>query len=400
MKEKYVKFRHRVYFKLVRPIAWILARKYHFKTKPRKLKKGEQYLILANHQGLLDPVFVALSFKAPVYFMAADSLFSKKLHSRLLVHCFAPIKKSKGLADFSSIRTMRQIAKEGGNVALFPEGNRAWCDRQFYIDKSVCKLVRMLGLPLLLYNFHGGYGVNPRWSDAVRKGKFVGEVKKILSVEQIAKMDNEQLYNEIVSSLKVIDSDSGQLFKSKRKAEFLERELFVCPKCHSFSSLRSHGNSVTCARCGLEVFYGENLRLSSTDNDFPFERLSDWYGFQQEFVKGFPLPERGVIFEDDDVRLFDKSTPKHRLVAKGKMTLDKENLRVGEFSVPLCEIENCSAVGGVKMDLNTTSKHYFVVGHERFNVIKYLLFFNVLCKNIVEKGGDKYYGLSVDNGNC
>lgn len=396
---KYVKKRHRIYFALVRPVAWLIAAIFHFKTKPKKLKKGERYLILANHQGMLDPVFLALSFKAPVYIMATDSIFTTKWYSKLMSHCFAPIKKRKGVADISSIRTAVQIAKEGGNVALFPEGNRTWGDFQFYIDKSVCKLIRLLKLPVLLYNFSGGYGVNPRWSKNIRRGKHRGVVREILSVEQINELTDEQLFERVVSGLKVIDGESGILFKSRKKAEFLEREFFVCPKCRSFSTLHSRGNVVTCSCCGLQVNYQEDLRFSSADEAFGFERAVDWYKFQQQTVKNFSIVEERTILKDNCVKLYDKTTENRVLLAEGEMTLDSEKLQIGNVSVALSEVSNATAIGGIKMIVNTAEKSYFIVGDERFNCIKYLLFFNRLCPQIFIQGGDKYYGLSFDD-NC
>ena len=39
-----------------------------------------------------------------------------------------------------------KVAKEGGSVGLFVEGNRAYNDFQFYIDPSITKMIRKMGL--------------------------------------------------------------------------------------------------------------------------------------------------------------------------------------------------------------------------------------------------------------
>ena len=123
---KYAKRRHKFYFKLARPIAAIIARKMGFKYKKFPLKKGDAYFILGNHQTDMDPVFVALSFDAPVYFVAGDNIFNGSVPSKMLSHCFAPIKKRKGVADLECIRNCLKAAKEGHCICIFPEGNRAW----------------------------------------------------------------------------------------------------------------------------------------------------------------------------------------------------------------------------------------------------------------------------------
>lgn len=395
--KKYVKSRHRFFFAASRPIARaFLAPKLNFKTKPVKLDKGQNYLILSNHQSYLDPVFIALTIKSPIYFIASDTLYSKKWYLRLLFYCFAPIKKRKGVADIACIRTMCAIAKEGGNVAVFPEGNRQWNDSRYYIDRAVVKLVRLIKLPLILYNFRGGYGVQPRWGKSVRKGKFTGAVREIIPWEEISAMSDDELYGKIVSSLKVIDSDSGELYKSRERAEYLERELFVCPKCGAASALHSQGNDIKCEHCGLTVTYGEDLHLSSPDPDFKFDKLVDWYEFQQHYVRDFDLSSSDIICSDDDVNLFDKTEQQRTLITSGKLTLSKDTLSVGDRQVPTSEIFGCSALDGNKLTLDVGDRSYLIIGTERFNGIKYLLFFNRVCKQIAEKGGDKYYGLYLD----
>ena len=394
--KKHVKLRHRFYFSALRPICRLIARKFHFKTKAQKLKKGQNYLILSNHQGYLDPAFMALTIKKPIYFVATDALYSTKWYQRLLFHCFAPIKKRKGTADIACIRTMCAIAKEGGNVAVFPEGNRQWNDSMFYIDRAIVKLVRLMKLPLILYNFHGGYGVQPRWGRGVRRGKHTGEIKEIIPWDALENMSDDELYEKILSGLKVIDSDSGDLYKSAHRAEYLERQLFICPKCGALSMLHSEGSEIKCGQCGLSVTYGENLKLSSPDPEFHFERLVDWYEFQLQKVRERDLDAVDVLCCDDEVDLFDKTQKERVHIAKGKLTLTKDTLSVGQWQVSTAEIYGACPQDGEKMTFNVGNQSYIVFGGARFNAIKYLLHFNRVCKQIADKGGDKYYGLTLN----
>ena len=393
--KKYVKFRHRFFFAFARPIVRLIARKYGFDTKVYKPEKGQNYLILSNHQGFFDPAFIALTVKKPVYFVVSDALYTKKWYLRLLFYCFGPIKKRKGFSDVACVRKMCAVAKEGGTVALFPEGNRQWNDSLFYIDRSVIKLVRLLRLPVMLYNFHGGYGVQPRWGKSVRKGKHTGEVKEVIPLEEVERMSDDELYDKIVSSLKVIDSESGELYKSDERAEYLERQLFVCPRCGEQSTLKSEGNDIKCRSCGLTVTYGENLLLTSPDPEFKFGRVVDWYEYQQRFVSTFDIRTAEVLASDERVILYDKTERERVTVAEGKLTLTLEALTVGDYAVPTSEIYGGTAQDGTKLSFNVGNKSYIIEGGERFNSIKYLLYFNRVCKLIADQGGDKYYGLNL-----
>lgn len=397
---QYVKRRHKFFFWVLRPVAHMIAWKYRFRAKKLKIKKGENYLILSNHQGTLDPILVALSYKMPVYFVATDTFFSSKWYSRLLCYALAPIKKRKGEIDVGCIRTMKQISASGGSICMFPEANRSWCDFQFHIDKSICKLVRMLKMPLVLHNLHGLYGANPRWSSAVRHGKTYGEPQKVISWKEICAMSDDELHREIVSTLKVIDADAKQTFKSKHRAEDLERLLFVCPKCGSFSTLHSKGSTVGCSHCGFSAEYGEDLRLHCDDSDVKLDKLVDWYKLQLERVKNHEVVPNETIFEDDNVELHDQNLAEHPLLHKGTMLLNDKTLQFGEFSIPLNSITSATCIGGKKLAINVGRQSYLVVGNNKFNPIKYVLFFNVLCKEIIAKGGDVYYALSIDDAHC
>lgn len=394
--KKYVKFRHRIFFNLARPIVHMIGRKSHFKTKAFKLDKRQNYLILSNHQSFWDPAFLALTIKRPIYFVTSDAIHSQKWYFRLLFYCFGPIPKRKGFTDTTCIRAMRRVADEGGTLAVFPEGNRQWSDSQFYIDRAVVKLVRLMKMPLVLYNFRGGYGVHPRWGKDTRKGKHTGSVVDVVDWQTICDLSDDELYEKIVSELKVIDSDSGELYESSERAEYLERLLFVCPKCGAHSTLHSHGAEVKCEQCGLTVTYGQNLHLTSTDPEFHFDKLVDWYEFQQQYVRDYDLDSADVLFSDDGVTLYDKTEQEHVLVAQGKLTLTKDALTVGDFSVSTAEIYGGSTQDSDKMLFNVGNRSYVVVGTERFNGIKYLLFFNRVCQKVAKKGGDKYYGLYLD----
>ena len=142
-----------------------------FRCKKYKLNKDENAFIISNHQTEFDPIFISLSVNKPVYYVGTDSLFSNKFVSKLLIHLFAPIPKKKGLADPKCIKTMMKVAKEKGSIGLFAEGNRTFAEFQYHIDPSLARLIKVLKLPLILFNIHGGTGVSPRFGNKRRRGK-------------------------------------------------------------------------------------------------------------------------------------------------------------------------------------------------------------------------------------
>ncbi len=390
--QRLVCLRHRVSFFLARCVGFVMSFMYGCRYRVFRGRRGQNYFILSNHQTLLDPPLLAMSFRMPVYFVAGETLFNDSIPSRLLRYLFAPIKKMKGTADVACIRSMVRVAREGGTVAIFPEGNRTWTDTPFYVDPAICSLIRLLKLPLLLYRFEGGYGVDPRWGGSRRKGRFVCGVYKEISVEEIAAMSDEALYGTVLTALTVTDAESGFLYRSAARAEYLERLLFICPKCGAISSLRSEGDHIRCSRCGLSVTYGEDLRLSSEDPSLGFSSLKEWYDYQLSAVRGMKIGKEQVIFSDADAVLYDKTGEKRILIARGNCILTDTKLSVGETQIPLSGIRAVSVVGGRKLVFHTEERFYILTGDARFNAIKYALVFNVLPTAIKE---EKYYGLHL-----
>ena len=395
--KKWCKFRHRIAFGFLRIILYpVLRIFYHYKAKKFKLDQKQGYFIISNHQSLMDPFCLALSFRRPIYFVATDNLFTHKHLSKLIRFLVNPIPKRKAAIDATCLKTCLKVAKEGGTVGLFVEGNRCYNDFQFYIDPSISKLIKIMGIPLVLYNLKGGYGVDPRWGNKLRKGKFTGEVKRVLSVEEIEKLSNDELYNIVCSEIKSIDSDLDQQYKSNKRAEYLERQLFVCPKCNKVQTLYSKKNKVYCSSCGLEAEYLENLHIKLNDDSIKFDKLVDWYKYQLEYIKNYNI-SNDDIFVDEEVELYRSEYNKPRkLITKGKLVLNSEELKCNEYSIKIKEITSSSVIGGFKFIVSTEDSNYIVKGSPRFNPIKYVLMFNALDGPIKEKGGDKYYGLSID----
>jgi len=143
----------------------------------------------------------------------------------------APIPKSKSPPAPAAIKDVFRVLREKGAVGIFPEGNRTVSGGQWEMTEAIAKLAKAAKVPLVLYNLCGGYGTDPRWGHNIRKGRFHGYVRRILSPEEVKAMPLEELFAAICDGLKVDDTVSGVHFKSRRRAEYIERALYLCPQC-------------------------------------------------------------------------------------------------------------------------------------------------------------------------
>lgn len=203
-KETWMKPRHRLARNLLCAVlgpysAW----KYGVKAD-RFTEQGDRpYLIMMNHQTAFDQFFIGMSFKGPVYYIASEDIFSKGWVSSVIRFLVAPVPIKKQTTDLHAVKTCMKIAKEGGTIALAPEGNRTFSGKTEYIKPSIVKFARALRLPIAIYRIEGGFGVQPRWSDTVRKGSIHAYVSRVIEQEEIKELSDDELYELLLKELYV-----------------------------------------------------------------------------------------------------------------------------------------------------------------------------------------------------
>ncbi len=377
-KKLWVKKRHAVVFAFLRfAMAGFVRLKYHYKAEKAPIKKGP-CIILHNHQATMDPFFVSKAFRFPVYFVCSDDLLNLRV-SPLIRYLAAPIPKSKSMTDLAAVKNALRVLKEGGAVGIAPEGNRTFSGRLWEtIPDAIAKLVKTAKVPVVLFNLCGGYGTDPRWGHSVRRGtKYVGRVRRILYPEEYKDMSVEELYKVIVDGINVVDADSGERYKSRKRAEFIERALYLCPVCGSIGTIASHGTHFACTKCGTRAEYTEQLTIEPPVKGF--HKIYEWYAWEQtELV---PRVLAGEKLSDEGIQFIDSVKLQRKIFLDGHaVAMDREAITVtgekGSYTFPLAEIDAMAAVGKKKFNFYYRGKIYQIKGHERFCAVKYVHAFN------------------------
>ena len=314
-----------------------------------------------------------------------------------VVRKFGGIPKRKGTVDVKAMLEMFRVINNNESLILFPEGNRSYAEFQYYISDAICKMIKKMQKTVVLFNLHGGNGTRPRFRNKIRYGKFYGEIKKVLKYEDYKDIPNDELLTLIKDNLRVYDSESGNLYKSKRRAEYLERMFFVCPACNEAQSLYSKKELIKCQQCGFEAEFTEDLHLKVRNSDVKFTKLLEWYNYQKMWVKQFSGTENEPIFWDENVTLFTSEVDEKKCkIAKGKMILTPEKLSIGNLEFMITDIEIASPVSGIKLCFTYQGKAYQVTGHKRFNPLKYMFMFNKLDTKIHRNNVDNYFTLEEE----
>lgn len=360
-----------------------------------KIQKGEKIVVLSNHQTDLDPLLVMLSFNKMLRTLATDNTFAGKKAAKWMTYLGA-IPKRKGLADIKSTMEMMKHSNNGDSLLFFPEGNRSYADFQFFISDRIGKMLKSFKCTLVLFNLHGGFGIMPRMGNKRRKGKFYGEIKTILHYEDYKDMDDMTLFNVIKDNLRVIDSESGELYKSKARAEYFERLFFICPKCQSISTVYSKGNYLRCKNCDMEMEYTEDLHLKS--NNVPFTTLLEYYNYQKKYVRDHDFSKQEEIFTDEHVSLTlaNPYQDKVKMELDSKVTLTNKELIFDHHKFEIKDILIASPVSGRKLVFTIGDNNYTIKGDERFNAIKYVFLFNKLDTLMRNKDVDQYFSIKED----
>ena len=397
--KKWLKFRHKVVHVILRhPVHLICILKYGIKITKFREQEKRPYLILYNHQTAFDQFFVGLAFKRPVYYLASEDIFSNGWLSSLIKYLVEPIPIKKQSTDIKAILNCMRVGKEGGSIAIAPEGNRTYSGETVYMSPTISSLARKLGMPIVLYHIEGGYGVQPRWSDVTRKGRMRAYVYRVIQPEEYANMTDDELFLEIKNGLYVNEAKVDGEFHHKKSAEYLERAMYTCPDC-GLSTLESHGQIIECKRCGKKIKYLPTKELIGIDCDFPHHFVLDWYNAQSDFVNALDLSkyyEKPMFKDNTSVTEIIPGKKKIPLLDNAKITLYGNRIEVEgneKLVMHFDDTTTTAVLGKNKLNVYHNGKIYQFKGDKRFCALKYVHIFH-RYKN-VSKGdeNDKFLGL-------
>ena len=393
--KRWMLLRHKIITAIGVPIVGAYTRlKYGIDVQRFRQQGKRPYLILYNHQTGFDQFFVAMAFRGPVYYMASEDIFSMGWVSDLIRFLAAPIPIKKQTTDIQAVMNCIRVAREGGTIAIAPEGNRTFSGRTVYINPAIGSLAKKLGLPIALFRIEDGYGVQPRWSDVVRKGKMRAYVSRVIEPEEYKDKTPDALVSMIREGLEVNEAQVTGKFHHKNLAEYLERVLYVCPDC-GLASFETSGDLITCKSCGKQVRYLPTKELEGVNCQVPFRFLLDWYDYQCDFVNNLDTAQltEEPLFRDT-AQLSEVIVYKHKNVLRQEaaVSLYGDRVVIDEGSenalvFPFADTHAFTVLGKNKLNIYSGKDVLQLKGDKRFNALKYVNLFHRF-RNISK--GDTY----------
>ena len=241
-------------------------------------------------------------------------------------------------------------------------------------------LAKKMSLPIVLFKIEGGYGVQPRWGDTVRKGKMHAYVSRVIEPEEYKALSDEEFTKLINDELYIDEARVDGEYTHPRLAEYLERAIYYCPKC-GLSTFESHGDEIECKKCGMKARYLPTKELCGVNCELPYRFVADWYEDQLKFVNNLDLislcdeliyREQGAI---DEVIVYKN---KKKLCDKVEISLFGDRMEISGEGTELAflfeDIRAITVCGKNKLNLYHGDKVYQITGGERFNALKYVNF--------------------------
>lgn len=269
------------------------------------------YLIVGNHIGTWDPFLMSLGVSDPIYFVISDAHF-RHFWLRQVLKLVGGIPKSKQIADSSTIRAILSVIKNKGVIGLYPEGARNWDLKNIPVLYPTAKLIKSLKVPVVCTRMEGAGLAKPRWARSSRTGIINMNYSLLMTPEQIAAMTLDQIYEKVVDGIHNNEYEWQEKnrvpFRGKNLAEYLDMFLVVCPRCKALTSMHSHGNTMSCTKCGYSVEYDEYGYLKTDQEPF-FNTPQTWSDWQDTYLyelfsqKEYTT-EGKVLFSDTGTKLF------------------------------------------------------------------------------------------------
>lgn len=381
------KKRHRLLWTLARPVAGIAAKLiFNFSTEVCR-EKGPM-LILPNHNAELDPLFIPCAFTEPVYFVASEHIMRKGRVSDFLRWSTHIIPRQKGGSGAATVRGIVRELHEGGNVCLYPEGNRSWDGVTRAITPATGKMARMSGAKLVTYRTEGVYFANPRWSGgSVRRGKTRGRIVGVYEPEYLKSLTasavQELIERDLYEDAYARQRKKPVKFRGRRLAENLESMLFMCPHCGAEGKMRSEGNFFYCDSCGTKLRYTEEGFF--VGENCIFDAVKDWDIWQTKRIEEkCASAGDGVIFEDGDMELLRiRSAEGDERLGIGRLALYRDRLELPDGSnIGTGELDGMSIMGQKDLYFSVRGKNYLVRSDKLRCTLKYLTACKVFDKSL------------------
>ncbi|MBQ2266172.1 MAG: 1-acyl-sn-glycerol-3-phosphate acyltransferase [Clostridia bacterium] len=254
-----------------------------------KVSKKQPCLYLMNHSAFVD-LQIASTILWPKRYsiiMTSDGFVGKNL----LMKTIGCIPTQKFVSDSVLVRDIfHSIRKNKISVLLYPEASYSFDGRATTLPESLGKLVKKLGVPVVMITTKGAFSHQPLYNNLQRrKVKISAEMECILTPDQIENLSHNEI-NQIIGEKFSFDNFKWQQenkikISEKFRADYLHRVLYKCPHCEAEGETVGEGTTLTCNACGKVWELSEYGFMKAQNGETEFSHIPDWYDYERQAVR-------------------------------------------------------------------------------------------------------------------
>ena len=319
-------------------------------------------IVVCPHVSNIDFLLVAVALFPHRPTFVVSQHFMAKPKIRRLLEIMHVIPKKMFCPDVKTILNIMRAKESGNIIVIFPEGRLSCFGHSLQVTDGTAELIKKLGVSVYTICENGAYKTLPKWGKAgARPGRIEVTSAKLIDSSDLAAMTIDEI-NAVLDQAILHDEDAilaDVTYKCKAPALGLDGILYKCPECLSEFETVSDDHSITCRRCGFSARLDEKYRL----NGGPFERINDWFFWQENLIDlDTPLETDCLVGTTDSDGYMDMKA------GQGHITMDRENIRFTgtccgeplEFTESTSVIKGFPASVGNHFDIYHKKQLYYI----------------------------------------
>ena len=280
--------------------------------------EDKPYLMLVTHSSMVD-FNLMLKATHPHKVNNVMTLEGFNTYTEPLMRSLGVLGTRKFITDIHLIKNMKYCVDKLKNpFVLFPEARYSLDGCTSYLPPSLGKMVRLLGVPVVVLKIHGNFVTCPQWNKINKKTFVEAEMKQIITAEETKSLSVDEINQCIVDNFQYDDfawqKEKQLKIDHPERAKGLHALLYKCPNCKEENFMHSEGTRLWCNACGKRWEmdeYGELHGLKITTDEYgmiyeqegetEFSHIPDWSNWERECVR--EEIENGTYYFEDDVRV-------------------------------------------------------------------------------------------------